>query len=222
VVSAGVTPSGDAPSESHDVSPGPDGTFLTCPHCAESIRAEAKICRYCNRSVEPMADRLRNTANRLSNTGILGSPEAGSSADVRSKLYNLAVHRVRQVPKTWLVAVVLLAFLVFGIGVAVQALDGNGDGDGDGSEVAQDSGPSNPLYASCLADASTATERLLVNDIQGATDVRGSRTAVIEVAMYASQTFNIGRSQDGVDAATDYAVNAIRVGCAQLLATVER
>ncbi len=28
--------------------------YRACPHCAEPIRAEAKVCRYCGRDVHPM------------------------------------------------------------------------------------------------------------------------------------------------------------------------
>lgn len=40
-----VAPSPEPPS----VTP----TLRRCPHCAEDIRAEANVCRYCGRDVEP-------------------------------------------------------------------------------------------------------------------------------------------------------------------------
>lgn len=34
----------------------PGGQLRKCPHCAEMIKREARVCRYCQRDVEPMPD----------------------------------------------------------------------------------------------------------------------------------------------------------------------
>jgi RNA polymerase subunit RPABC4/transcription elongation factor Spt4 len=40
-----------------------DGTMRRCPFCAEIIRAEAKICRYCRSELEPVVSRLEGFAH---------------------------------------------------------------------------------------------------------------------------------------------------------------
>lgn len=52
-----------------------------CPHCAESIRKEANVCRYCGRDV---------TASDVP-TGTLGAPAAQSSAGNRLLLVAVCV-----------------------------------------------------------------------------------------------------------------------------------
>jgi hypothetical protein len=38
------------------------GDTRKCPHCAEIIKAEAKVCRFCGRDVEPIASATAHSA----------------------------------------------------------------------------------------------------------------------------------------------------------------
>ena len=45
-----------------------------CPHCAEMIQADAKVCRYCGRNVDPnmiLADGLKKAGGNMQLIGCL-------------------------------------------------------------------------------------------------------------------------------------------------------
>jgi RNA polymerase subunit RPABC4/transcription elongation factor Spt4 len=52
----------------------PGGQLRKCPHCAEMIKREARVCRYCQRDVEPIEPEARTVAERRDPSVMLHCP----------------------------------------------------------------------------------------------------------------------------------------------------
>jgi len=65
---------------------GANGTSIRqCPHCAEDIKAAAKVCRHCNRDVEPLTSEPA-AQRRSPDSSLRNDSQAGSTRRVQIKL----------------------------------------------------------------------------------------------------------------------------------------